>query len=64
MTGVSKGIPSQMTPTPQDVTFAAKEETLVKKWWNDAGMSMKTKDRPSAAQSKAGMLQKTKVVTP
>jgi hypothetical protein len=34
-----------------------------KKWGNDVGMSMKTKDRLSSAQGEAGMLQKIKVVT-
>jgi hypothetical protein len=37
--------------------LGGKEKTSnFKKCMTDAGMSMKTKDRPSAAQSKAGML--------
>jgi len=49
----------------QKVASCAKErKRIFQKWENDAGMSMKTKDRLSAARDEAGMFKKTKVVTP
>jgi hypothetical protein len=47
----------------QKVASCAKErKRIVQKLGNEAGMSMKTKNRLPAAEGEAGMLQKTKVV--